>query len=222
MNIYMKAFYAVVYAAYTAFFVWLCLVAGRGQYLPGDVAISEWFNRLNLPFLDDFMQVSSASGETISVVLIVLLIILVLCFYGKRREAIFIAILPLVSGITTWLLKEFIDRPRPGIASNTGLGFPSGHTANTVLLFGLLFYLLPRLVNKPGLVKALRVIIVLHISLVAVSRVYLIEHWISDVLGGILLGCLILIPGIVLYKYFKEKGNGEKKEKCQSYRKLKL
>ena len=117
MNIYMKAFYAVVYAAYTAFFVWLCLVAGRGQYLPGDVAISEWFNRLNLPFLDDFMQVSSASGETISVVLIVLLIILVLCFYGKRREAIFIAILPLVSGITTWLLKEFIERPRPGIAA---------------------------------------------------------------------------------------------------------
>ncbi len=218
----MKGFYAVIYAAYLAFFIWLCFVAGREQYLPGDVSISEWFRRLHLPFAEDVMQVFSACGETISVVLIVMLIIITLWFYGKRLEALFIAVLPLVSGAITWLLKELIDRPRPEAIGNAGLSFPSGHTANTVLLFGLLFYLLPRLVNKPKLVKILRGVIVLHISLVAVSRVYLIEHWPSDVLGGLLLGCLILIPGIFLYKHFREKGKAEKKEKCQSYRKLKL
>ncbi len=221
-GILMKGFYAVIYAAYLAFFIWLCIVASRGQYLPGDVAISDWFSRLNLSFAEDVMQVFSAVGETISVVLIVLLIILLLWFYNRRLEALFLAILPSVTGVTTWLLKELIDRPRPGITGNAGLSFPSGHTANSALLFGLLFYLLPHLINKPVLTRILRVIIIIHISLVAVSRVYLGEHWPSDILGGVLLGCLILIPGILIYRYLKERKGGKKEEECRSYRKLKL
>jgi undecaprenyl-diphosphatase len=137
-------------------------------------------------------------------VLIVLLIIIPLWYYGRRLEALFIAILPSITGITTWLLKTLIDRPRPEDISDAGLSFPSGHAANSVLLFGLLFYLLPYLMNNPGLVKALRIVILLQINLVAVSRIYLGEHWPSDVLGGLLLGCLILIPGIAIYKYLRK------------------
>ena len=204
-SFFVRRFYIIIYAAYLAFFVWLCFVAGRGQYLPGDVVISEWFRGLDLPFVTDVMQVVTATGDSISVVLIILLIIIPLWFYGRRLEAVFVAVLPAVTGITTWLLKVLIDRPRPGaeFMDNGGLSFPSGHVTNTVILFGLLFYIIPRLINNAGLVKTLRVVIVMHISLVAVSRVYLIEHWPSDVLGGIILGCLILVPGIAVYNRFR-------------------
>ncbi|MFC1865975.1 phosphatase PAP2 family protein [Chloroflexota bacterium] len=201
----MKGFYAITYSVALALYGWLCFVASQAQYLPGDVGISEWFRGLDTPFVTDVMRVVTAAGDSISVVLIILLIIIPLWFYGQRLEAIFVAVLPAVTGIITWLLKVLIGRPRPGaeFMDNGGLSFPSGHVSNTVILFGLLFYIISRLINNPGLVKALRVVIVVHIALVAVSRVSLVEHWPSDVLGGIILGCLILVPGIAVYNRFK-------------------
>jgi len=41
------------------------------------------------------------------------------------------------------------------------------------------------------------------VVLIGISRVYLGQHWASDVLGAYLLGCLTLVANIQLYRWGK-------------------
>ena len=61
-------------------------------------------------------------------------------------------------------------------------------------------YLAPRLFQRTAAVRGLRLAALLFILLTAISRVYLGEHWPSDVLGSFILGALVLIPAALLYQ----------------------
>ena len=88
------------------------------------------------------------------------------------------------------LTKWIVARPRPKLSP---YGFPSAHTFGAVVFFGGLIYLLWtvemsrvwRWVGTAGLL--------LLIVGVAVSRLYLRSHWLSDVLGGVTGGVAYLL-----------------------------
>jgi hypothetical protein len=66
-------------------------------------------------------------------------------------------------------------------------GFPSGHTTMSVILFGFLAILLMR--GMDGTWRWGNFVAALLLSfLIAVSRLYLGAHWLSDVLGGFFIG----------------------------------
>lgn len=65
--------------------------------------------------------------------------------------------------------------------------FPSGHTANSVVIWGTLAYLAPRHRKAAAALSALAAMVV------GLSTVYLGTHWFSDVLGGWAAGALVLI-----------------------------
>jgi membrane-associated phospholipid phosphatase len=81
----------------------------------------------------------------------------------------------------------------PGAANS----FPSGHMLRTVIVYGLLAFVIVRL--SPSLrVRALAVAAaILVIVLMALDRLYLDVHWESDVVGGLLLGAIALLAGTV-------------------------
>lgn len=88
------------------------------------------------------------------------------------------------------LTKWVVARPRPKLSP---YGFPSAHTFGAVVFFGGVIYLLWtmdvrrvwRWVGTAGLL--------LLIAGVAVSRLYLRSHWLSDVLGGVTGGVAYLL-----------------------------
>jgi membrane-associated phospholipid phosphatase len=91
------------------------------------------------------------------------------------------------SEILIGTLKSAYDRPRPpgSLISTSGASFPSGHAiAGAVTAVGLVVVLLP-----PGPLRwRWEVRAVVFAFLMALSRVYLRAHWLSDVVVGGLLG----------------------------------
>lgn len=76
--------------------------------------------------------------------------------------------------------------PVPGERLNSGYNsFPSGHTMSAFALFSLLALMTQRRAPWMGAVLAWTAI------LVGVSRVFLAQHFLSDVLGGIAFGLLV-------------------------------
>jgi membrane-associated phospholipid phosphatase len=79
---------------------------------------------------------------------------------------------------------------------NHGIIFPSGHSSNMVLTGGVLVYLLVRYAKNPPLRWVIGGWTFLT-SLTIATSLYLGTHWISDLLGGVLVGGLLLQAVIV-------------------------
>jgi membrane-associated phospholipid phosphatase len=109
---------------------------------------------------------------------------------GLRRQFLQFAAFALAvitSEVLIGTLKAAYDRARPpgSLISTSGASFPSGHAiAGAVTAVGLVVVLVP-----PGAARwKWEVRAILLAFLVALSRVYLRAHWLSDVVAGGLLG----------------------------------
>jgi undecaprenyl-diphosphatase len=93
----------------------------------------------------------------------------------------------LSSEVLIGTLKAAVDRPRPpgSLIATSAAAFPSGHAiASAVTAVGLVLVLAP-----PGRSRwRWEVYAVVFTSVMALSRVYLRAHWLSDTLVGALLG----------------------------------
>ena len=85
----------------------------------------------------------------------------------------------------------------------TDSSFPSGHVLMYTAFFGFLMFLGYTLL-KPSIARAVMLVILGSlVALVGLSRIYLGDHWASDVTGAYLLGSLWLAMSIALYRWGK-------------------
>ena len=102
------------------------------------------------------------------------------------------------SEVVLGLMKTGYARPRPPdpLFATTGYSFPSGHAvAAVVTAVGIVIVLLP-----PGPARTRwEVRAIVFVLLMAMSRVYLNAHWLSDVVEGVLVGTALalLFPSIL-------------------------
>ena len=84
------------------------------------------------------------------------------------------------------------------LTSGSGLNsFPSGHVVRAVIAYGLIAFVVRRLASWP-IARALAIpTAVVLIIVVAFDRLYLDDHWESDVIGGLLLGAIALLAATV-------------------------
>ena len=122
-------------------------------------------------------------------------------FWQKKIRTIIILWFVLAGvGLTVQVGKRIFSRDRPlkvAYYMETGYSFPSGHSATAMALYGYLAYWLVRgrrRLRHPGLISAAAVSLILAVGF---SRIYLGVHFLSDVIGGYLLGACWLILGIV-------------------------
>ncbi len=109
--------------------------------------------------------------------------------------------------LSVMLLKSFFDRPRSalGYFTETSGSFPSGHAASSVAIWGMLFYVAWRARLMSATAAGLTAITLAF--LIGLSRVYLVEHYLSDVLNGYLIGGLWLIVGVAFCEWRREFGS---------------
>ena len=110
---------------------------------------------------------------------------------GHGRLAVFLVVTTLGGGLLDTVVKEAVGRARPSleapVASAHGKSFPSGHAMSSTVAYGaLLLVFLPVIGRRYRLlVFAGAVVLVVAIGF---SRLALGVHYISDVVGGYVLG----------------------------------
>ena len=97
-------------------------------------------------------------------------------------------------------IKDAIGRERP--INHPGYSFPSCHTLTTTVFYGILIYLVSRYVRSTFWRTALSILFGFMIFMVALSRLWLGVHFLSDVLAGLSLGFLLINLFIILDKFF--------------------
>lgn len=154
-------------------------------------ALHLFFNRWHHPVFDSFFAVTTHLGDGL-----VFVPALLVSLFWKYRYALAVAIAGLCSGLLTSLFKGYLfaGAPRPaeffgqdaalrlvpGIDVHHWNSFPSGHTLAAVALYCTLALL----INRSWAYAA-----ALFLSLVvAVSRMYLSQHFFVDTYFGALLG----------------------------------
>ncbi len=210
MSIYRIAYFMLLFLL-----VFIIIAVISGMNFPGDTAINAWINGIQTPFLDSTMQVVSYPGAFPYCIIASLLAGLVFWLFKKKIEALFIVGVPYAGVVISYILKFLIDRPRP-LEDGLENSFPSGHTIYTSILMGLIIYFLPQLVKNKTWRILLQTLAGLSIPLMGFSRLYLQQHWLSDIISSLIIGTLVLVPAIISYKYVMKR-----EIKCLSFLKSK-
>lgn len=203
-------FQALLFFAIVAF-AFLTLLVETTPSFPVDLQITRAIQSIDSPYFAGLMRLISWPGFLPQSIVITLLIALILYVYGLRWESVTSLLAALLSGATNQLVKDFIGRPRPAMdvvdvfEVLTSYSFPSGHVMFYTILFGYIWYLAYTLLKRSVLRSLLLGLLGVLILFVGASRIYLGQHWASDVLGAYLLGGVILAGVILLYQWGKKR-----------------
>jgi len=196
-------FFAIVLiaAGLTFFFI---LSALNGQHAILDHRVYEFMQSLRTPGMDQIMIAITMLGDTL-VIASITIIMLSWLLYQRNIPAAMHWLAAIIFGtILTRVLKIslHIPRPDPGLFPDAShYSFPSAHSTMSMLLYGFLAIIIGREMRsqwRNHIYAAFAIII----SLIAISRLYLGAHWLSDVMGGLSLGLVwITLLGIAYRRH---------------------
>jgi membrane-associated phospholipid phosphatase len=129
-----------------------------------------------------------------------MLVLPVLYWCYSTEMGMRVAVILMLSGGLNGAIKVLFRGPRPywistsvtGFASETSFGIPSGHSQNSMAVWGIMAAWMKK--------RWAWIVAILVIFLIGYSRLYLAVHFPQDVLSGWLIGALLLILVWVLWK----------------------
>jgi undecaprenyl-diphosphatase len=203
--------YAVTAGILAIAYVGLSLVVAAGLLRRFDLEVASSFNTLYVPALLPLFRFIALFGGLELTGLLALGLFVYLWRQGYRLGAFAAAALPLSSAVEL-IYKHTINHPAPPhslshpdgpslstLLERTGLlqwSFPSGHVTRSMVIYGLLAFVVMRLSDRPALRRFALPVAVATVVLDAFDRLYLEVHWESDVIGGLLLGATFLAASI--------------------------
>ena len=206
---YRSALFKTVLFLAIGVFAFLTFLVRTTPTFPIDLQITRAIQAFDSPSFAIVMRLVSWPGFLPQSIIITLLIAVMLYQSGLHWEAVACLLASIVSGATNQLAKSLIQRPRPTgdlvdvFAILESYSFPSGHVMFYTIVFGFSRYILYTMLRSSLLRSFLLGLFGSFILLVGISRIYLGQHWASDVLGAYLLGGLTLAGIVLLYQWGK-------------------
>lgn len=185
----------------------LAWFAASGDELLFDTVIRQWFYSIRNQLLTVVLKVITYMGnwQSITVLCIVLLVI-----PGTRKKYG----IPVSSGavFVTALnkgIKVIFQRPRPDVSFHLiqqgGYSFTSGHSITSMVVFGMLIWLVRKYVKDRKKANILTVLLAIPWIFIGPSRIYMGVHYPTDVLAGWSLGAAVLMVMISIEDKYTKK-----------------
>ena len=185
----------------------ICVLSGVTEVI--DYNIYNILSTNEITFLTAFSNVVTSFASSQAIIIITLILIFLL---NTNHERIFVIINTLISAGIIILSKNIFLRERPLFGSEllSSYSFPSGHSLIATTYYGFLIYLLRRSKCKEEYKVIGTTLLSTLIVLICLSRIFLSVHYVTDVIGGVILGLIILL---VLIYFFDATFKPKEKEK---------
>ncbi len=159
-----------------------------------DTATIAFMQSIQNPLLTELSKFIAVAFDPIVLIVMTLLISTYLYLKKEKKQAIFFTSIILITAILIKLLKAVFHRARPisVLIQETGFSLPSGHVTMAVVFFGLVVYLFAK--------KRTTLIVTPIVIVIALSRLYLQVHWLTDIIVAFILGGIILVSAILYNK----------------------
>lgn len=181
----------------------LALIARGAGPLPGDLPLT----RLLQEWLPPDGLVGSLLGYAGRIVWFVPVAFIAVALLRRRWLPALIVLVGAVTGLLLGdALKLLVARSRPSAElvlvyePSEGHGFPSTTALLAVVLLGTVCYLVWRERPRRPFVAVLVCVSLLSVLASGISRVYVGEHWATDVLGGWLFGSAWLLVLMAIHR----------------------
>jgi membrane-associated phospholipid phosphatase len=167
-----------------------------------DTSFLLWLHQFANPILDKAMVTITQLGNPSVVIPVAIITLGVLVGSRQRSAALLFAIACLGSAILNTGLKLVFIKPRPELwhrlIVETSYSYPSGHALGSMVLYGMIAYLLSQ--RYPKFSNMIYVAAAGLISTICFSRLYLGVHWLTDIIAGLGIGFLWLVICITMLK----------------------
>jgi len=186
----------------SVFFGWIAWsVITQGMLTSWNHSALFLLRSLRNPSVDPVFIIFTMMGDP--KVMLGVFIVLLLWFFGIRayRTAVHWGMLGIFAFGGTELFKYIVHSPRPwGLwLTPSGYSFPSGHTALSAAMMGFFAVLVARELKKTQqwMPYTLATLLVLAI---AISRLYLGAHWLTDVVGAMFFAMAVVMLMTLSYR----------------------
>jgi membrane-associated phospholipid phosphatase len=186
----------------------LALMARGAGPLPGDLALTRWLQEWPPPD-GPVGSLLAYAGRLVWFLAVAFLTVALL-----RRQwlsALFIVFAAVTGLLLGDALKLLVARARPSVElmrvyePSGGYGFPSTTALLSVVLLGTVCYLVWRERPRRPFVAVLLCVSLLSVLANGISRVYVGEHWATDILGGWLFGSAWLLILMAIHRWWSSK-----------------
>lgn len=168
-----------------------------------DHKVLAWTNSIITPWLIEVMKFITMLGNISTLIVVISLTILLLLAGRRYGEAVFFAVAAVTTPILNVGLKSWLQRERPDfnrLIEVTGFSFPSGHAMGSCVIYGMIGWLLSRLVRSRPAKLAIWTLTFGVILMIGYSRIYLGVHYPSDIVAGLAAGVVWLLLCLLALK----------------------
>ncbi len=200
----------ILLSVFTIGFIALALFAKNTTYFPIDLKITLFIQQIHNSIFYTLMQIVSYLGYSPQSYVLTVIIFIILLALKFRWEAVVALINAISTSIVNVLIKSFVHRMRPSsdlvhvLVHLNDFSFPSGHVMFYTAFFGFLLFLTYILLKKHFKRSLIMSFFAFLILTIGISRIYLGDHWASDVFGAYLFGTIWLVLTINFYEWGKK------------------
>jgi membrane-associated phospholipid phosphatase len=167
------------------------------SFEPANYAVNAWIPTLQSPNLNQIAEAINVLDTT--VLLVVSLPVAGYLFFKKEAKYSLMLLGAMAAdALLLQVLKTVVASPRPlnALVIEGDYSFPSGHLTSILVLLGMLTYFAYK--NRGSVFKVLAVVTPVLGVLMALDRLYLNVHWLSDVIAAPFLAVFIVTATILV------------------------